>query len=128
MTKKCLYQKSKLINLYNRLEKILSDKASEDLALADLALADLASADLALADLALADLALADLASADLENRPTRTNMFVPIEVHNDLILDICFIEDNYLCFDTEKCKHCKKINNRRFRATRIINAVTKTI
>jgi hypothetical protein len=86
MKKNCFYQKTKLINLYNKLEKILSDKASTDLAL------------------------------ADLENRPTRTNIFVPIEVHNEIILDICFIEDNYLCFDTEKCKHCKKINNRRFK------------
>lgn len=106
MTKNCFYQISKLINLYNRLEKILSNKYS----------IDLASADLNSVDLSLADLDSADLAPADLKNGSSRTNIFIPIEVHNELILDICFIEDNYLCFNTEKCKHCKKINNIRFK------------
>jgi hypothetical protein len=43
------------------------------------------------------------------------TNNFVPIDLHNKIILQIYEIEENYLCLDTENCRHCNKINKRKF-------------
>jgi hypothetical protein len=39
-------------------------------------------------------------------------SIFIPIENHNKIIRKIYEIEDNYLCLDTENCRHCKKIAN----------------
>jgi hypothetical protein len=41
-------------------------------------------------------------------------NKFIPISGHNKLIRSICNIEKLWICYDTENCKDCIEINDKR--------------
>lgn len=43
-------------------------------------------------------------------------NNFIPISRHNKLLRSICNIEKLWICYDTENCKDCIEINDKRLK------------